>query len=290
LVLKETKQIVDYNILSKEKTNLDSKLATGTEYAVMAPSGEYIIFQKESQGEILSEVVSLKNSNRATLEKGALSVAFSQDSLVVYGVKSSEGLSIKVYDPERNEVRKVAEIPLVGWTLFWQGRTKIGMYNKPSGLLEGIFITLDLLTGKLKQVTTPQYGLSVSPTSVENLNIISTSKNNDLKTLLVNSETKNIGDFGIKTFAEKCSKDIIFDGVFCAVPRTLNLLGTLPDDWYKGKVYTEDVVVFKTISGTSTKIISQLENRPISVVDLKVNKNGLYFIDENTLSLFSIES
>jgi hypothetical protein len=110
-----------------------------------------------------------------------------------------------------------------------------------------------------------------------------------IKTLLINNKTRNIGEFGISTFAEKCAQTVFADGVFCAVPKQLDNTFAYPDDWYKGKVFTEDVIMFKTIAGTSTKVISYLENKPLSVINLNVNKNGIFFMDENTLSLYSLE-
>ena len=62
-----------------------------------------------------------------------------------------------------------------------------------------------------------------------------------------------------------------------------------PDDWYKGKVSFNDVLVYKSINGTSTTIISYLEGKPISVTNLNINKNGIFFIDENTFNLYSLE-
>jgi 5-keto 4-deoxyuronate isomerase len=123
----------------------------------------------------------------------------------------------------------------------------------------------------------------------KSFSIVSVGGQGNIKTLLLNNKTRNVGDLGIRTFAEKCSQNIFAEGIFCAVPKTLQQGFVYPDDWYKGKMYTEDLLVYKSISGTTTKVISYLENRPLSIVNLNITKNGIFFIDENTYSLYSLE-
>jgi hypothetical protein len=298
---KSTREIFDYNTVSKDRASLNNKLATGTQEAIFSPTGNYVVFRKEGNnsskvaklGEIESELVSLENSNRGILEKNITTLDFSKKNLLVYGVPGDISMAIKTYDPVRKELKNIATIPMREWNVFWLagGDTEeIGIYNKPSAYAEGIFMVLNTNTKKIERKSSPQYGLSVIPTNFSNFSIGSFGGTGIVKTVLINNQTKVVGDLGLQTLAEKCANTIVFDGVFCAVPETISQNIVYPDDWYQGKYTPKDNLIYKTIAGTTTRIISTFSNKPKSIINLQVHKNGIFFIDEHTLSLFSIEA
>jgi hypothetical protein len=288
-VNKTDRQIMDFNTETKQKVKIDSKLATGTQEVFFSPKAEFAAFRKEKDGNILTEFYNIRTKGTIPLEANISSMDFNSKNILVYGVPGENGLIIKSYNPILNTTSKIANIPLNEWNVFWVSDIEVGIYNKPTAFADSIYMVLDLTTKKLRQVAGPLTGLSVQKTNVADLSILSTGGQGTAKTLLLNTKTRNIGDFGISTFAEKCSHTIFAGGIFCAVPKSLSQNFIYPDDWYKNKTRTEDVIIYKTIAGTSTKIISYLENRPLSVLNLDVNKNGIFFIDENTLNLYSLE-
>lgn len=288
-VLKETRQIFDYNTDSKEKREVEAKVATGTEDVTFSKNGDLVVYRKEINGTIDSIFYSVRNKSVTHLENNIMTLDFDEKNNLIYGVPGFQGMTIKSYDSLANSAQRVATLPLNDWDVRTIGKGEIAISSKPSAFADGIYMILNTNTKKLRQVAGPLLGLSVQKTNLSDFTILSTGGKGSLKTLLLNNKTRNVGDFGIKTFAEKCSQTIFAEGVFCAVPKNLPQNLIYPDDWYKGKVYTEDLLVFKSLSGTSTKIISYLENRPLSVIDLNVNKNGIFFMDENTLNLYSLE-
>jgi len=303
---KSTREITDYNTQTKEKIPLNNRLATGTEEVVFSPDGKYVVFRSEGQndprlfptikkgnkGEIVTEFINLENQNRQTLEKNIATLDFNKQGQVVYGVPENISMSIKIYDPTRQEVRRIATIPMREWNLFWLGdgsSGEIGIYNKPSAFADGILMTININTKKLERKTTPQAGFSAAKTNFTDFSIGSLGRTGEIKTILINNKTKIIGDLGLRTFAEKCAPSIVFDGLFCAVPKNISGSIVYPDDWYKQKYFSEDVLVYKSIAGTTTKIISTFDNRPFSVTKLQVHQNGIFFIEEKSLSLYSVE-
>jgi hypothetical protein len=303
---KSTREITDYNTQTKEKIPLNNRLATGTEEAVFSSDGKYVIFRSEGnsnlsgtglgsrakKGEIVTEFINLENQNRQTLEKNITTLDFNKQGQVVYGVPENVSMSIKIYDPARQEVRRVATIPMREWNLFWLGdgtSGEIGIYNKPSAFADGILMTLNINTKKIERKTTPQAGFAAVKTNFTDFSIGSIGRDGDIRTVLINNKTKIIGDLGLRTFAEKCANTVVFDGVFCAVPKNISGSVVYPDDWYKQKYFSEDVLVYKTVAGTTTKIISTFDNRPFSVIKLQVHQNGIFFIEERSLSLYSVE-
>ena len=288
-VLKETREIFDYNTDSKEKKQVDAKVATGTEDVLLSKDGELAVYRKDVNGEVDSIFYSIKTKSITHLEKNITTLDFTDKNLLVYGVPGQDGITIKTYNFAGNNVRKVASLPLNEWNIKVLSESEIAINSKPSALAEGIYMIMDLQTKKLRQLAGPLYGLSLQKTNIPEFTILSTGGQGTTKTLLLNNKTRNIGDFGINTFAEKCSQNIFAEGIFCAVPRSLSSNFTYPDDWYKGKMFTSDVLIYKSLSGTSTKVVSYLENRNLSIINLVINKNGIFFIDENTLSLFSLE-
>jgi hypothetical protein len=150
-------------------------------------------------------------------------------------------------------------------------------------------MVLNTNTKKIEKKISPKFGLSLSATNYPEFTIASFGGLGSLQTALINNKNKNLGGLGIQTFAEKCAKNIVFDGIFCAVPNTISSTVVYPDDWYKGKYLENDTLIFKSINGTTTKIISSFSSKPKSIINLQVHKNGIFFIDEKTFSLFSVE-
>ncbi len=288
-VLKETREIFDYNTYSKEKIAVDTKVATGTEDILFSKNGDYAVFRKEINGEIDSIFYNIKTKSVTHLEKNITSLDFTDKNILIYGVPGYEGMTIKSYNFAGNNVNRVGTIPLNEWNLKVLNENEISLNNKPSALADGIYMILNTQTKKIHQLAGPFSGLSTQKTNIPDFTILSTGGQGVTKTLLLNNKTRNIGDFGINTFAEKCSQNIFADGIFCAVPRNLSENFIYPDDWYKGKILTNDILVYKSLSGTTTKVISNLENRNLSIINLSINKNGIFFMDENSLSLFSLE-
>lgn len=296
---KATREIIDYNTQSKEKIPLNNKLATGTQEAVFSPDGKIVVFRSEgkgdsrgAKGEIVTEVVNLENQNRQVLEKNITTLDFNNKNQLVYGIEENISMSIKIYDSTRQEVRKIATIPMRQWNIFWLGdgvSGEIGIYNKPTAFAEGIFMTLNTTTKKIERKTTPQFGFSVTKTNFTDFAIASIGRQGDIKAVLINTKTKIIGDLGLATFAEKCASLVVSNGIFCGVPKTIAPAVVYPDDWYKQKYFSEDALVYKTIAGTTTKIISSFGNRPFSVTQLQVHQNGIFFIEERSQSLYSVE-
>lgn len=287
-VLAENREIYDYSTDNKQKVQIDAKTATGTQDALFSKNGDFVVFRKDLNGVIDSIFYNIRTKSVTHLESNITTLDFN-NNLLVYGIPGEYGMTIKSYDYTTNISKKIADIPMNEWNLNVISQNEIGLSNKPSAYAESIYMILDVRTKKLRQVAGPFLGLAVQKTDSPDLTILSTGGLGKINTLLLNNKTRVVGDFGIKTFAEKCSSAIYADGVFCAVPTDLSENYIYPDDWYKGRFHTKDVIVYKALAGTTTKVISYLENRPLSLINLTVNKNGIFFIDENTFSLYSIE-
>ena len=61
-----------------------------------------------------------------------------------------------------------------------------------------------------------------------------------------------------------------------------------PDDYYKNKINSEDILLYKTLSGTTTKVVSYFENKPIDVIDLTFTNSGIFFRDKKNLKLYRL--
>lgn len=287
--LKETREIFDYNTDSKEKKQVEAKLATGTADVVFSKNGDFAVFRKENLGTIESIFYNIRTKASIKLENNLTTLDFDSKNILYYGVPGNDGMIIKTYSHLNNKAERVATIPLNEWNIFSISDKELGISSKPSAYSESIYMLLNLETKKLRQAAGPLLGFSVQKTNYPEFSILSSGGQGNIKTLLLNTKTRKMGDFGISTFAEKCSQTIFADGIFCAVPKKIPENFIYPDDWYKGKVQTEDVIMYKSLSGTSTRIVSYLENKPLSIINLNVNKNGIFFMDEGTYSLFSLE-
>lgn len=287
-VTKEDRQIYDYDLETKTRTKFETKVATGTEETVFSPKGDFVVFRSEKDGAIVSEFMDVRTKNTVKLENNITTLDFNNKNMLIYGVPGSSGMTIKLYDQSKNSLRTIAQIPLNEWTIFFSNQSDVGIYSKPSAQADGIFMLLNSSTKSIKQLAGPMKGMSVIPTSQEDYSIVSSGSFGSIKSFLLNNTTRTIGSLEINTFAEKCSKTIFSNAIFCAVPKAINSNHSYPDDWYKGKSNFSDVIMYKSTTGTTSKIISNLEGKDLSVVNMQINKNGIFFIDERALGLYQL--
>ncbi len=287
-VVKETGKIFDYDTESKKIIPLSTPpTATSTEEVLFSKNADYIVLRKQLKGDIQTYLMNLKLNRTDRLEDNILTVDVGAEKMV-YGVQNGNYLQIKELTFKDEKIKNVTNVPLVDWNLKYLDDSTLILALKGTVYGESIAITLDIKSGFQKQLIKPTVGLAIQPTDISDLLIYSDGGKGSLQTYLVNTKTKTFGPITIPTLAEKCAQGIFLNGIFCAVPKDLNQNYLFPDDYYKNKINTEDILVYRKLTSTSTKIVSYFENKPFDVIDLNIKNSGIFFRDKKTLKLYKL--
>ena len=287
-VVKETGEVFDYNTDAKTLTKVQTPdTATSTEEVLFSKNSDFIVLRKQFKGNIETSLMNLKLNKTDRLENNILTADIATEKMI-YGIQNGDSLKIKEISLKDEKTRDVASIPLTEWNLKYLDDSSILISLKPTAYAQSISMILDLKTASLKQIIKPTLGLSVQPTEIKDFVVYSDGGKGSMETFLVNTKTKTLGALTIPTIAEKCAKGIFMNGLFCATPKNLDSNYIYPDDYYKNKINTEDILLYKSLSGTTTKIVSYLENKPIDVLDLTVKDSGIFFRDKKTLKLYRL--
>jgi hypothetical protein len=179
---------------------------------------------------------------------------------------------------------KVFESPLSEWVIDWPSLNFITTTSKPSSGISGSSYLIDTKTGKSRTLISNQPGLMVKAYSIDKM-LFSTNQNNKTSSFTKNKDV--ITNINLKTLADKCTWDK--NGIYatCAVPNSLT--GTIPDDWYQGRISFNDS--FWDISPTSGEVYSLFEDLnkkspKIDAFNLKEDGNLIYFTNKLDGSLW----
>jgi hypothetical protein len=285
--LKETGEIIEFNTKTKEKAKYKSNNDITPEEVLFSDDGNFAIYRLEDEkGIIKTKVLNIKNSVFFDLEDNIKTITFSPSNKIAYGVKSGDNLNIFIYDIYTQKVGNLTSLPLTEWFLDWVDDNNLRITSKPSGVTEGISMTLDIKNKKFIQDISPILGLNTKNLSSKKFTLVQTGGLGNSKLLLLNNETKNLSSLEINSFIEKCSKNIIKNGIFCAVPSIINKVNLYPDDWYKGKLNTQDKIIYVNFEGGNKVDIAGLDGKDVSVKDINVSNSGVYFQDSKNLGLY----
>jgi hypothetical protein len=286
-VLKQTGEVIEFNTKTKEKGKYKQLEEIKPEEVIFSPDGNFAVYRWEDEkGMIKSKILNIKNSTFIDLEDNIKTISFSPVNKVAYGVKNGDNLNIYTYDMFAQKVASLTSLPLTEWYIDWLDDNSLRITSKPSGITEGISMTLDIKNKKFLQDISPMLGLNTKNLSTKRFTLVQKGGLGNSQLLLLNNETKNLSALGIDGFTEKCSKNILQNGIFCAVPLIINKVVLYPDDWYKEKIHTKDKIVYINFEGGSKIDVAQLTEKDISVKDLSVSTAGIFLLDSKTLALY----
>ncbi len=124
----------------------------------------------------------------------------------------------------------------------WPSSGKVAIRTKSSGLAQGIVYAIDLTTGDFQKIIKETYGLTVlwSPLGDKILFSETDNRGKNLKLKIADLAKSTIQELNFVTLPEKCVWSQDNRTLFCAVPKTISTLATLPDDYYKGLISLAD--------------------------------------------------
>lgn len=190
-----------------------------------------------------------------------------------------------IKDIDRNNSITVLDFPFTDLLSQWVNPSIIAIYPKPSYYRDGFLFFLNPLSGDLRKIMSDikSFDVKVNPSGTKILYSHANRENTPNLSLydIENNTYKNI----TTSFIDKCfwySEENFFR---CAVPK-VTYSYIYPDDWYKGKYKSEDLLV---IFDEDEIIGEDILPQPVDIEILKQQPEGsiIFFKDKKTSNLWS---
>ena len=234
---------------------------------------------------------SIGTSSVATLPSGILNAAWSPSGASIAYVTEVNGETIvTTADSAGKNQQVLLRSPLRRARVSWPVADRFVLETYPSGLVPGYLFSSVRGSGELRRFLGPQNGLTSlwSPAGSRVL-VAATDKNGKSLSLGVyDSTAKEIWALDFQTLPEKCvwaSESVIY----CGVPRGIPQEATLPDDYLRGELNTNDRIVTADLK---TKTVTGIFNEGgYDISNLRAAKDGtyLFFIDRITGKAWGVE-
>lgn len=191
-----------------------------------------------------------------------------------------------IKDIDRNNSITVLDFPFTDLISQWVNPSIIAIYPKPSYYRDGFLFFLNPLSGDLRKIMgdIKSFNVKVNPSGTKILYSHANRENTPNLSLydIENNTYKNI----TTSFIDKCFWSSEDKSLFmCAVPK-VTYSYIYPDDWYKGKYKSEDLLV---IFDQDEIIGEDILPQPVDIEILKQQPEGsiIFFKDKKTSNLWS---
>ncbi len=194
----------------------------------------------------------------------------------------------------------VLQVRLIDLALAWPSANTLILRDTPSGLLPNNAWEVDLKSKLLAPFAEDQNGLVLAwgkGTASEGLAFIAgrNSKGGTLNLLSPQGQVQQ--NFSFLTLPEKCgfgsaqSTSSTSRFLVCAVPKdtTALELATLPDDYYKGAILTDDSFYEINLSTGGIQPIRVDTNTLIDGTSIRIYNSALFFINRQDQKLYSLQ-
>jgi hypothetical protein len=227
--------------------------------------------------------------NNIALPPNAENIAYQSTSTILYTLSTPTGTIGYDFDLFTQVRRELFILPLQQLRTIWgNGLTNSYLYTKPSGLLEGYAYTVQ--------------GNGLTPTSLYGNGLSLLANNTAMvhtfvkdNTIVSSGQTDTVVSttIGIPMIPEKCTfTSLSATTLWCAVPKN-RLASTFINDWYKGKVSSNDElwsVDIQTRTASAVLDFELVSGRIIDATDVGVTEGELFVFfrnrSDNTLWMF----
>lgn len=184
--------------------------------------------------------------------------------------------------------------PISDWVAEWPNTKTVILTTKASADVPGYVYALNLTDSSLTKIIGPIPGLAVKTSPLgDKLFYSGLNSAGSLVSGIYNLKTTTFTRLPLTTLANKCiwSRDDI--NLYCGISETLPT-GTLPDDWYKGKIQFSDNLWRINAETYQTELLfnTKANNWPgLDAQPLLLNNNGdqLYLINRLNSYLLALD-
>ena len=222
------------------------------------------------------------NTTISSLPTKIQEITIKPDSSKIFYYTNSGSSSWFISNPDGTGSVLVATNPLTEWYPDWISENSIVMQTKGSYKSIGYVYIFNPQTKSFGKIGTGFLGISANLNLDKSLSLVSSGN----KLFIVNNNNVSTTELSTNSLAEKCVwLNDKSHYAYCAFPDQLPN-GNYPDDWYKGKVATEDFIKKVDLDNDIYYNISDLADESgekIDVVNLSLSPDGNYLIFRNKI-------
>lgn len=203
--------------------------------------------------------------------------------------------TISISNADGADLKDVFSTRLKDFDLDWPTIDKLSLKTKPSGLSDGLVLSVNPDNGNFYKVLGNIFGLNIKWSPLGNILIYSstTTEGKNPSLFLADQTGQTKKSLGLTTLVEKCSFSQDNRTLFCAVPQKTSENAVWPDDYYKGMTATADIFAKVDLeSGESIVIFSTDGNeKTYDATDLFLSpkENYLFFTNRKDGLLYSLK-
>lgn len=203
--------------------------------------------------------------------------------------------TISISNADGADLKDVFSTRLKDFVLDWPTIDKLSLKTKPSGLSDGLVLSVNPDNGNFYKVLGNIFGLNIKWSPLGNILIYSstTTEGKNPSLFLADQTGQTKKSLGLTTLVEKCSFSQDNRTLFCAVPQKTSENAVWPDDYYKGMTATADIFAKVDLeSGESIVIFSTDGNeKTYDATDLFLSpkENYLFFTNRKDGLLYSLK-
>lgn len=256
--------------------------------ALPSPDGRSVIVSFGNPQNPQFSVFSASTTSWRSLAPETKAVAWSTDGAAIASIEDINGvISIFTSNADGTKRVKIMDINVIDAGLEWISGNTMLLTEKSSALLNNSLWLVDV---KNKTVQLAARALGLTFKTFQNRGLMF-SASGQTKTLELKSAdgSQRITALPFVTLPEKCT--IYSLAVYCAVPSNLFGHEILPDDYLKGKFYSEDdIYKYDPENGLlETIYVSSPNSAPIDAVNLKINGKKLFFLNRYDGYVYAVD-
>jgi hypothetical protein len=281
-------KVFSVNLADKTKKALYSLSLTDLHSVTPSPSTStpQALFLHSYPSREAMHYLDLTNGSWKELPEGTTAAAWSPDgNQIAFLVEGGISSSLNVLTVATNRVEKITSLHQFDLDLAWLIPQEIYLTQKPSALIPSSAWSINLKTKAWKTMVAEERGLTVQWSADLHSGIQFTSALGPAGLTLISPDYKKIGAFQIATLPSKCL--IVGSFYYCAVPDQFPSGASLPDDYFKRKIYTTDALyVWNSASGKAAEVIQPTFS--IDAEQLSVDGGQLYFVNRYDNKIYSL--
>lgn len=200
-----------------------------------------------------------------------------------YMSPTQQGVAGVIYAFGTKTKKQIFDSELSEWIADWGSDSRISITTKASALAPGYSYTLDTKTGSMNKILGGEEGLTTLMSPDGKKLLYSTFDTGSLKTFIYDMTTGKSETISPSTIPEKCIWASDSKDVYCLAP-VRGMTGSLPDDWYKGKVSFDDALWVTDLVNFNGNIIYDFatkSNQRLDGINPILNPAGDYLIFKN---------
>ena len=291
--------VFESNLDGSGLTRISSVVLTGLVKIIWSPDKNKTIAIFNDNEQIKKYFYEFNTQINTSLDKNIRWVAWSPAGHKIayqYYDPQNKDNNISVAEPDGSQWNNIFNTRMKNLIVEWPNSELVSIRTKPSGLAQSVIYTINLTDNKFKKILDETYGFTVlwSPLGDKLLFSETDSQGKNLKLKIADLKQSTIKELSLATLPEKCVWSQDNRTIFCAIPKDISDLATLPDDYYKRTVSFNDDFWRMNLDTEEILKIFESKNEQATAYNAKELllpplENYLLFINQKDNLIYSLE-